>query len=324
VPTAKEGLIKKFSLSEIQAQAILDMRLQRLTALEREKVKEEHKELMDKIQYLKKILGDDKLIFGVIKTELKEIKKKYDDERRTEITTQSSDWDIEDLIAEEENVISITHSGYIKRLPVTTYRKQNRGGRGVTVMNLKEEDFVEHLFISSTHNYIMFFSNFGKVYKLKVHEIPEGSKLSKGKAIVNILTFKQGENVRAVIAVKEFGEEEYIIMATKKGFVKKTALNEYKSSRKDGIAAIILKERDELIGVEKTSGKDDIILITKNGQGIRFSEKDCRPMGRTTQGVRGMKLEKGDEVLSMVVVKDLSSDIFILTDNGFGKRTAVT
>ena len=324
VPTAKAGLVKKFSLTEIQAQAILDMRLQRLTALEREKVKAEYKELMDKIQELKKILGDDNLVYGIIKDELKEIRKKYSDERRTEITTQSADWEIEDLIAEEENVISITHSGYIKRLPVTTYRKQNRGGRGVTGMNLKEEDFVEHLFISSTHNYIMFFSNFGKVYKLKVHEIPEGSKISKGKAIVNILPFKQGESVRAVIAVKEFSEDEYIIMATKKGFVKKTSLYEYRSTRKDGIAAIILKEKDELIGVERTSGKDDIILITKNGQGIRFSEKDCRPMGRTTQGVTGMRLGKGDEVLSMVVIRDLNSDIFILTDNGFGKRTVVT
>lgn len=324
VPTAKAGLVKKFSLTEIQAQAILDMRLQRLTALEREKVKAEYKELMGKIQELKKILGDDNLVYGIIKDELKEIRKKYSDERRTEITTQSADWEIEDLIAEEENVISITHSGYIKRLPVTTYRKQNRGGRGVTGMNLKEEDFVEHLFISSTHNYIMFFSNFGKVYKLKVHEIPEGSKISKGKAIVNILPFKQGESVRAVIAVKEFSEDEYIIMATKKGFVKKTSLYEYRSTRKDGIAAIILKEKDELIGVERTSGKDDIILITKNGQGIRFSEKDCRPMGRTTQGVIGMRLDKGDEVLSMVVVRDLNSDLFILTDNGFGKRTVVT
>ncbi len=324
VPAAKAGLIEKFSLTDIQAQAILEMRLQRLTALEREKVKAEYKELMDKIQYLKKILGDDKLIYGIIKDELKEIRKKYSDERRTEITTQSADWDIEDLIAEEENVISITHSGYIKRLPVTTYRKQNRGGRGVTGMNLKEEDFVEHLFISSTHNFIMFFSNFGKVYKLKVHEIPEGSKISKGKAIVNILPFRQGESVRAVIAVKEFSKDEYIIMATKKGYVKKTSLYEYRSSRKDGIAAIILREKDELIGVERTSGKDDIILITKNGQGIRFSEKDCRPMGRTTQGVIGMKLEKRDEVLSMVVARDLSSDLFILTDNGFGKRTVVT
>jgi len=324
VASAKEGLITKFNLTDIQAQAILDMRLQRLTALEREKIKIEHKELTERIKYLKELLGNNSLIYGIIKDELKELKKKYGDERRTEITAQTADLEIEDLIAEEENVISITHSGYIKRLPVTTYKKQNRGGRGVTGMNLKEEDFVEHLFISSTHNFIMFFSNFGKVYKLKVHEIPEGSKASKGKAIVNLLPFRQGERVKAIIAVKEFSENEYIVMATKKGFIKKTVLKEYDSSRKDGIAAIILKEKDELVGVEKTSGKDDILLITRNGQAIRFSEEDCRPMGRSTQGVIGMRLQKGDEVLAMVVIKDLNSDLFIITENGFGKRTPVS
>ena len=324
VASAKDGLMTKFNLTGIQAQAILDMRLQRLTALEREKIKIEHKGLIERIKYLKELLENDSLIYGIIKDELKEIKKKYGDDRRTEITLQTADWEIEDLIAEEENVISITHSGYIKRLPVTTYRKQNRGGRGVTGMNLKEEDFVEHLFISSTHNFIMFFSNFGKVYKLKVHEIPEGSKASKGKAIVNLLPFRQGERVKAIIAVKEFSENEYIVMATKKGFIKKTALKEYGSSRKDGIAAIILKEKDELISVEKTSGKDDILLITRNGQAIRFSEEDCRPMGRATQGVIGRRLQKGDEVLAMAVIKDLNSDLFIITENGFGKRTPVS
>lgn len=324
VPTAKAGLIDKFGLTEIQAQAILDMRLQRLTALEREKIKAEHKELVEKINRLKELLGSDEMIYGVIKDELKEIKKKYNDERRTEISSEISDLEIEDLIAEEENVISITHSGYIKRLPVITYRKQNRGGRGVTGMNLKEEDFVKHLFISSTHNYIMFFSNYGKVYRLKVYEIPEGSKISKGKAIVNILPFKPNEKVMAVIAVKEYGEEDYLIMATKKGYVKKTSIKAYDTSRKEGIAAITLKEKDELIEVEKTSGKDDVILITKNGQGIRFNETDCRHMGRTAQGVIGMRLAKGDEVLAMAVVRDLNSDLFILTDNGYGKRTPVS
>ncbi|MHB1253495.1 MAG: DNA gyrase subunit A [Candidatus Humimicrobiaceae bacterium] len=324
VPTAKAGLIEKFGLTEIQAQAILEMRLQRLTALERDKIKAEHKELVAKIKHLKELLGNDSLIYGVIKDELKEIRKKYNDERRTEITSEISDLEIEDLIAEEENVISITHSGYIKRLPVTTYRKQNRGGRGVTGMNLKEEDFVKHLFISSTHNYIMFFSNYGKVYRLKVYEIPEGSKISKGKAIVNILPFKPNEKVMAVIAVKEYGEDDYLIMATKKGYIKKTSIKEYDTSRKEGIAAITLKEKDELIGVEKTSGKDDVMLITKNGQGIRFNETDCRHMGRTAQGVIGMRLGKGDEVLSMAVVRDLNSDLFILTDNGYGKRTPVS
>ena len=324
VPTAKAGLIEKFGLTEIQAQAILEMRLQRLTALEREKIKAEHKELVEKINRLKELLGSDEMIYGVIKDELKEIKKKYNDERRTEISSEISDLEIEDLIAEEENVISITHSGYIKRLPVITYRKQNRGGRGVTGMNLKEEDFVKHLFISSTHNYIMFFSNYGKVYRLKVYEIPEGSKISKGKAIVNILPFKPNEKVMAVIAVKEYGEEDYLIMATKKGYVKKTSIKAYDTSRKEGIAAITLKEKDELIEVEKTSGKDDVILITKNGQGIRFNETDCRHMGRTAQGVIGMRLGKGDEVLAMAVVRDLNSDLFILTDNGYGKRTPVS
>ncbi|MHB1377407.1 MAG: DNA gyrase subunit A, partial [Candidatus Humimicrobiaceae bacterium] len=312
VPTAKEGLIDKFNLTEIQAQAILEMRLQRLTALEREKIIIEHKELVDKINHLKELLGSDALIYGVIKDELKEIRKKYNDERRTEISSEISDLEIEDLIAEEENVISITHSGYIKRLPVTTYRKQNRGGRGVTGMNLKEEDFVKHLFISSTHNYIMFFSNYGKVYRLKVYEIPEGSKISKGKAIVNILPFKPNEKVMAVIAVKEYGEDDYLIMATKKGYIKKTSIRAYDTSRKEGIAAITLKEKDELIEVEKTSGKDDVMLITKNGQGIRFNETDCRHMGRTAQGVIGMRLGKGDEVLAMAVVRDLNSDLFIL------------
>ncbi|MHB1377184.1 MAG: DNA gyrase subunit A [Candidatus Humimicrobiaceae bacterium] len=324
VPTAKTGLIKNFGLTEMQAQAILEMRLQRLTALEREKIKAEHKELVEKIKHLRELLGSDMLIYVVIKDELKEIRKKYNDERRTEISSEISDLEIEDLIAEEENVISITHSGYIKRLPVTTYRKQNRGGRGVTGMNLKEEDFVKHLFISSTHNYIMFFSNYGKVYRLKVYEIPEGSKISKGKAIVNILPFKPNEKVMAVIAVKEYGEDDYLIMATKKGYIKKTSIQAYDTSRKEGIAAITLKEKDELIGVEKTSGKDDVMLITKNGQGIRFNETDCRHMGRTAQGVIGMRLGKGDEVLAMAVVRDLNSDLFILTDNGYGKRTPVS
>ncbi len=324
VPTAKERLMKKFKLTEIQAQAILDMRLQRLTGLEREKVKQEHKELEEKIKRLKKLLGSDELIYGVIKEELEEIKKKYSDERRTEITTSTADIDIEDLIAEEENVISITHSGYIKRVPLTTYRKQRRGGKGVTGLNLKEDDFVEHLFISSTHHYVMFFSNLGKVYRLKVHELPEGSRTSKGKAIVNLLPFKSGERVTAIIATKEYGENEYLIMATKKGMIKKTSLLEYDTSRKDGIAAISLKPGDELISVEKSNGNDEIIMVTKNGQAIRFSEKDCRPMGRIAQGVKGMRLAKNDQVLTMMVAKDIDADLFILTENGFAKRTALS
>jgi len=324
VPTAKERLMKKFKLTEVQAQAILDMRLQRLTGLEREKVKQEHKELEEKIKKLKKLLGSNELIYGVIKDELQEIKKKYADERRTEITASTSDIDIEDLIAEEENIISITHSGYIKRIPLTTYRKQKRGGKGVTGLSLKEDDFVEHLFISSTHHYMMFFSNLGKVYRLKVHELPEGSRTSKGKAIVNLLPFRSGERVAAIIATKEYSENEYLIMATKKGMIKKTPLKEYNSSRRDGIAAISLQQGDELISVEKSNGNDEIVMVSKNGQAIRFSEKDCRFMGRNTRGVKGMRLSKTDQVLTMMVAKEIGGDIFILTENGFAKRTTLS
>lgn len=324
VPTAKKKLTKRFELTPMQAQAILDMRLQKLTGLERDKLKLEHKELLEKMKYLKELLGNDALINGVIKGELKEIKKKYSDDRRTEITSKTADIEIEDLIAEEENVISITHSGYIKRLPVTTYKKQRRGGRGVMGMNLKEDDFVEHLFISSTHHYIMFFSNLGKVYRLKVHEIPTGSKISKGKAIVNLLPFKVNERVAAIIATKDYNEDDYLIMATKKGMVKKTSIVEYDSSRRDGKTAINLKQGDELIRVEKSSGGDDVIMVTRNGQAIRFSESNCRPTGRVAQGVIGMRLTKGDEVLAMMVAKEIEGDLFILTENGFGKRTSIS
>ena len=324
VPTAKERLVKKFKLSEIQAQAILDMRLQRLTGLEREKVKQEAKELEAKIKNLKKLISSNELIYGVIKDELLEIKKKYGDERRTEITASSADIDIEDLIAEEENIISITHSGYIKRVPLVTYRKQKRGGKGVTGLNLKEDDFVAHLFISSTHHYMMFFSNLGKVYRLKVHELPEGSRISKGKAIINLLPFKSGERVAAIIATKEYNEKEYLVMATKNGMVKKTPITDYDSSRKDGIAAINLMSQDELIGVEKSNGNSEVIMVSRNGQAIRFAESDCRPMARATQGVKGMRLAKQDYVLSMMVSKDIGEDLFILTENGFAKRTPVS
>ncbi len=324
VPTAKRRLVKNFDLTPIQAQAILDMKLQRLTGLEMDKVKKEHREIVKKIKGLKKLLGSDELIYDVIKDELLDIKKKYGDDRRTDITSKTSDIELEDLIPEEENVISVTHSGYIKRVPVTTYRKQRRGGRGVSGMNLKEDDFVEHLFISSTHHYIMFFSNYGKVYRLKVHELPTGSRASKGKAIVNILPFRSGEKVRAIIAVKEYNEDEYLIMATRKGLVKKTKITAYDSSRKDGIIAINIKKGDELIKVEKSNGKDEIVMVSRKGKAIRFSEKDCRPMGRTASGVKGMSLSKGDEVLTMIVIKDIDADLFVLTENGYGKRTPLS
>lgn len=321
VPIARKRLVKNFELTEIQAQAILDLRLHRLTGLERDKIKLEYEQLVERIKELKQLLGSSELIYGVVKDELKEIKKKYNDERRTDITTDISDIEIEDLIPEEENVISISHSGYIKRVPVITYRKQGRGGRGVTGTNLKEDDFVKHLFIASTHHYIMFFSNLGKVYRLKVYQIPIGSRLSKGRAIVNLLPFVPGERVAAIIAVKDYGDDQYLVMATKKGIIKKTSIEVYDTSRRDGIIAITIKKGDELIGVEKSNGNNDVIMVSRNGKAIRFSEEDCRPIGRTSQGVKGMKLLKGDEVLSMMVARELDGDLFVLTENGYGKRT---
>jgi len=289
-PTAKNRLVKGFDLTPIQAQAILDLRLHRLTGLERDKIKQEHDEILEIIKRLKELLGSDELLYGEIKKELSQIRKKYEDQRRTDISADESDIDIEDLIPEEENVISISHSGYIKRVPVTTYRKQGRGGRGVTGTNLKTDDFVEHLFIASTHHYMMFFSNRGKVYRLKVHQLPTGSRTSKGKAIVNLLPFSSGENVAAIIAVKEYKSTQYLIMATKKGLIKKTPITDYDTPRKDGIIAINIRKGDELIDVERSNGNDEVIMVSRNGQAIRFSEKDCRPMGRVSQGVKGMKL----------------------------------
>jgi DNA gyrase subunit A len=323
-PTAKNRLVKEFELTPIQAQAILDLRLHRLTGLERDKIKQEHDEILERIEKLKELLGSDKLLYGEIKKELSQIRKKYEDQRRTDISADESDIDIEDLIPEEENVISISHSGYIKRVPVTTYRKQGRGGRGVTGTNLKDEDFVEHLFIASTHHYMMFFSNRGKVYRLKVHQLPTGSRTSKGKAIVNLLPFTSGENVAAIIAVKEYTKTQYLIMATKKGLIKKTSITDYDTPRKDGIIAINIRKGDELIDVERSNGNDEVIMVSRNGQAIRFSEKDCRPMGRVSQGVKGMKLSGDDEVLSMMVAKEIDGDLFVLTENGYGKRTPLS
>ena len=323
-PTAKNKLTKNFDLSEKQAQAILDLRLHRLTGLERDKIKKEYKEIQELIKKLKELLASENLIYGEIKKELGEVSKKYKDERRTDISADESDIDIEDLIPEEENVISISHSGYIKRLPVTTYRKQGRGGRGVTGTNLKDEDFVEHLFIASTHHYMMFFSSFGKVYRIKVHQLPTGSRTSKGKAIVNLLPFATDEKVAAIIAVKEYDDKHYLIMGTKKGLVKKTSIKAYDTSRKDGIIAININKGDELISVEKSNGSDEVIMVSRDGKAIRFSEKDCRPMGRASMGVKGMRLSGDDEVLSMMVVKELDADLLILTENGFGKRTALS
>jgi DNA gyrase subunit A len=321
VDIARRKLIERFKLSEVQAQAILDMRLQRLTGLERQKVKDELKDLKKKIKELEGILEDPRKVLDVIKQELLEVKDKYSDDRNTEIMAPADDPSIEDLIAEEEMVITITHSGYVKRVPVTTFRKQKRGGKGVTGMDLKEGDFVEHLFISSTHHYILFFSNKGKVYRLKVHELPTGSRTSKGKAIVNLLPLEREEHIVEVIATRVFSEDRHLVTATANGLVKKTRFDLYDSARKDGIIALKLNPGDEMIRARLTDGNQDLLLISEEGQAIKFGEKDCRAMGRVTAGVKGITLGKGDRVLTMEV-PEKRTDVFVITSNGYGKRTA--
>src|SRR6478609_5311089 len=321
---ARTGLMEQFALSEIQAQAILDMRLARLTGLARKEVESEHRDLMEKIAELREILGDPAKIDAVIREELLEVKSMYgrNDDRRTEIVAAEEELELEDLIAEEDMVIAITRSGYIKRLPVTTYREQRRGGIGVMGMELKEDDYIEHLFVASTHDYILFFTNVGKVYRLKVHELPLGSRQSKGRAIVNLLPFRQDEQVRAVIQTRDFEEAKYLVFATKNGVVKKTELAAYNTPLKaDGIIAIKMRDGDELVGVRHSSGEDDILMVSAKGQAIRFSEKEARPMGRDTGGVKGMGLRKGDEVISADVIGANEGDLLVVTENGYGKRT---
>ncbi len=317
---ARGKLMSGFSLTEAQAQAILEMRLQRLTGLEREKVEKEYAELIKVIAKLKEILANETRVLTIIKDELLEVKRKHGDERRTELCAAPSEIDLEDLIDEEDMVITITQSGYIKRLPVTTYRGQRRGGRGVVGLNLKEGDFVEHLFIASTHNYLLIFSNKGKVYRLKVHELPVGSRQSKGQSIVNLLPFTPEERIAAVISTRNYDEGKYLVMGTKNGSVKKTLLTSYNSSRRDGLLAIGMRPKDELIGVKLTNGEEDIMLVATTGQAIRFSEKDVRPMGRTAMGVKGMNLKAGGEILGMEIAQD-DAGLFVLTDKGYGKRT---
>jgi DNA gyrase subunit A len=322
---ARNGLIERFELSELQAQAILDLRLRALTGLERKRVEDEYKDLKERIGELRAILGDEARIDAVIREELLEIKTIYsrNDDRRTEIVAAEGELELEDLIAEEDMVIAITQSGYIKRLPVTTYREQKRGGIGVMGMELKDEDYIEHLFVASTHDYILFFTNVGKVYRLKVHELPLGSRQSKGRAIVNLLPFRQGESVRAVVQTRDFEEAEYLFFGTKNGVVKKTKLAAYNTPLKsDGIIAIKMREGDELVGVRHTSGDDDVLVVSRNGQAIRFHEKDVRAMGRDASGVQGMKLRAGDEVIAVNVAQD-DADLLVVTENGYGKRTRV-
>ncbi len=320
VDVARTGLMDRFELSEKQAQAILDMRLQRLTGLERQKIDEEYDELLVTIEYLRAVLGSERLLLDIIRRELTEVKEKYGDDRKTTITLSADDIEAEDLIAEEDMVITLTHFGYIKRLPMDTYKNQRRGGRGVTGMNTKEEDFVENLFITTTHHYMMFFSNHGRVYRLKVHELPEASRQAKGSAIVNLLPLEPGEKINTVIPVKEFNKHENLVFVTKKGIIKKTLLSEYDTARKGGLIAIALHEDDELIGVRLTNGDDDIIMVTHQGMAIRFSEEDVRCMGRGAAGVKGINLNKGDYVVGMDTVKE-DSELLVLTDRGQGKKT---
>jgi DNA gyrase subunit A len=323
---ARTGLMERFELSEIQAQAILDLRLRALTALERKRVEQEHADLTERIAELRAILGDESRVMALIREELLELKEIYgkNDSRRTEIVSAEGELDLEDLIAEEDMVIAITRSGYIKRLPVTTYREQRRGGRGVMGMDLKEDDYIEHLFVASTHDYLLFFTSVGKVYRLKVHELPLGSRQSKGRAVVNLLPFRQDEQIRAVVQTRDFGESEYLVFATRNGIIKKTKLAEYNTPLKaDGIIAINLREKDELIGVRHSTGQDDVLMVSRSGQAIRFHEKEARPMGRATGGVQGMRLRKDDEVIELAVARD-DDDLLVVTEQGFGKRTPVS
>jgi DNA gyrase subunit A len=323
---ARESLIEKFSLSEIQAQAILDMRLRALTGLERKRLSDDYADLQERIGELREILGDEKRIDSVIREELIELKERFgkNDDRRTEIAAGEGSLELEDMIAEEDMVIAITRSGYIKRLPVTAYREQRRGGIGVMGMDMKDDDYIEHLFVASTHDYILFFTTVGKVYRLKVHELPLGSRQSKGRAIVNLLPLRQDELIRAVIATRNFEEAKYLVFATKKGIVKKTRFLEYNTPLKsDGIIALKMREDDELIGVRLSDGEDDILMVSRMGQAVRFSEKDVRSMGRPASGVAGMKLRAGDEVIEVDIASD-DADLLVVTENGWGKRTRVS
>lgn len=321
IPSAQEGLMKKFKLSEIQAKAILDMRLQKLTGLERQKVEDEYKEVIKLIEKLKSILASKKLQMQIIKDELLEIKKKYGDERRTEIVIKTEEFSVEDMIAEESVVITISHSGNIKRFPVSGYRRQARGGKGVTGATTKEDDFIEHMFIASTHNYILFFTDKGKCYWLKVHEIPEAGRTARGKSIINLIAKGPDENIAAFVTVQEFDDKHFVAMVTEQGLIKKTSLSEYSNVRRSGITAITMRKGDSLKDVKLTDGTQDIIIGTHNGLAIRFDEKEGRPMGRTAAGVRAIKLNKGDKVVGAVAIKRKTTSILVVAEHGFGKRS---
>lgn len=319
---AKEKLMQRFNLTDIQAQAILDMRLKTLSGLQREKIEEEYNELMKLIAHLREILASERLVFDIIKEELLEIKEKYGDERLTKIVAAEGEIDDEDLIKEEQNVITLTHFGYVKRMPIDMYKSQKRGGKGIAGMATREEDFVKKIFTASTHDTILFFSNKGKVYTLKGYELPEAGRTAKGTAIVNLLRLDQGEKITAVIPIANFAEGKYLLMSTKNGMIKKTALSEYSSVRKNGLLGITLKENDQLIGVRLTDGEDDVVLVTSHGMSITFSEKDVRPIGRVSQGVIGIKLDDDDFVIGMEsIISRENATLLAITENGFGKRT---
>ena len=320
---ARHGLIDKFELSEEQAQAILDMRLQRLTALESDKVRNEHAELVKRIKELRAILGDEARIDALITDELAALADRYGDERRTEITAAEGEVDIEDLIADQQMVITITQSGYVKSLPLATYRQQQRGGRGVTGMDMKDGDYIEHLFVCSSHDFLLFFSNRGKVYRSKVYELPEASRTAKGRALVNILPLREGERIQAVVSTRDFSEASYLVFATRRGTVKKTELAVYNTPIKaDGIIAINVRDDDELLAVRAVDPQDEIIMVSRAGLTVRFAESDVRSMGRDTTGVRGMDVGAKGEVIAMDVARD-DMDLLVVTENGYGKRTQI-
>lgn len=319
---AKERLIERFGLSEIQAQAILDMQLRRLQGLEKEKIENEYQELIKKIAYYAQLLADEHMLMGVVKDELLEIKDKWGDKRRTKIKADATEIDEEDLIEEENVCITLTHLGYIKRVPVDTYRSQRRGGKGVTGITTRENDFVRNLIMTSTHDYLMFFTNTGKAHKIKAYEIPEATRTARGIPAVNFLNLMQRERITAVIPIKEFSEEKYLIGVTKQGTIKKTAMSSFDTNRKTGLIAMNLKEGDELIGIQETSGTNNVIIVTKNGKCICFSEDDVRPMGRIAGGVRAIKLEGDDEVVAMELVEP-GQELLVVTKKGYGKRTRV-
>jgi DNA gyrase subunit A len=320
---AREQLVERFELSHIQATAILDLRLSQLTALEADAIKQEHADVTERIAELRAILGDESRVLAVIKEELGEIRERFGDERRSEITHSEDEIDIEDLIADQQMVIAITHTGYIKSLPLATYRQQQRGGRGVTGMEMKDGDFIEHLFVCSSHDYLLFFSNRGKVYRSKVYDLPEASRTAKGRALVNVLPLREGERVQAVLSTRDFSEAKYLIFATRDGTVKKTELAAYNTPIKaDGIIAINIRDDDELLAVRAVEEGEEIIMVSRAGLTVRFAESDARAMGRDTTGVRGMDVGKDGRVIAMDVARD-DMDLLVVTENGYGKRTLI-